>query len=151
MNPLILPSYGLNSIPAVLLQGWLWHQITYEVWYAINQTKPNLSDKTKREFFQALTISVLLNGCTTLALMKHLEKKLDENYTRILHAVKNKSWKQHPTKQQLYGHLLSISQTIQLRWTRHVGYCWKSKDKFISKVLIWIPINETSVVQLAKS
>ena len=33
-----LPSYGLNSITAFLLQGWLWHQINYKDWYAIKQT-----------------------------------------------------------------------------------------------------------------
>ena len=25
MNPLILPSYGLNSTTTVLLEEWLWH------------------------------------------------------------------------------------------------------------------------------
>ena len=33
-----------------------------------------------------------------------MDKKLDGNYTRILRAILN-SWRQHPTKQQLYGHL----------------------------------------------
>ena len=31
--------------------------------------------------------------------------KLDSNYTRMLRAVLNKSWRPHSTKQQLYGHL----------------------------------------------
>ena len=26
-------------------------------------------------------------------------------YTRMLRAILNKSWQQHPTKHQLYGHL----------------------------------------------
>ena len=30
--------------------------------------------------------------------MKYMEKKLDDNYTRMLHDVLNKSWKQLPTK-----------------------------------------------------
>ena len=35
-----------------------------------------------------------------------MEKKLDGNYTRMLRAILNKSWRQHATKQQqLYGHL----------------------------------------------
>ena len=34
-----------------------------------------------------------------------MEKKLDGNYTRMLWAILNKSWWQHPTKQQLYDHL----------------------------------------------
>ena len=38
--------------------------------------------------------------------MKYMEKKLDENYMKKLHAILNKSLKQHPTKQQLYAHLL---------------------------------------------
>ena len=29
----------------------------------------------------------------------------------------NKSWRQHPTKHQLYGHLPPITKTIQVRWT----------------------------------
>ena len=63
----------------------------------------------KWEFFQAIAISVLLCGCTTKTLTKHLEKRLDRNYTMMLHAVLNKSWKHHPTKQQLYGYLPLIS------------------------------------------
>ena len=68
-----------------------------------------------------------------------MEKKLDGNYSRMLWAILNKSWKQHPTKQQLYGHLLPIRKTIQVRWTRHVGHCWRSKDKLISDILLWNP------------
>ncbi len=45
-----------------------------------------------------------------------------------LQAILNKSWKQHPTKQQIYGHLPPISQTIQVRRTRHAEHCWRSKD-----------------------
>ena len=58
-------------------------------------------------------MSVLFYGYTTWTLTKHLEeKKLDKNYTRMLHAILNKSWKQRPLKQQ-YGHLSPISQTTQ--------------------------------------
>ena len=46
----------------------------------------------KRSFFQAAIVSILLYGCTTWALAKRLEKKLDGNYTRMLRAVLNKSW-----------------------------------------------------------
>ena len=34
-----------------------------------------------------------------------LKKKLDGIYTRMLRAILNKSWRQHPTRHQLYGHL----------------------------------------------
>ena len=48
-----------------------------------------------------------------------MEKKLDGNYTRMLQAILNKTWWQHPTKQQMYGHLPSIMKTIQIRRTRN--------------------------------
>ena len=79
---------------------------------------------------------ILLYGYTTWTRTKCMEKKLDGNYTRMLQAVLNKSWKQHPTKQQLYGHLPPIAKTIQIRRTRHVRHCWRSKDKLISDVLL---------------
>ena len=58
----------------------------------------DLTDKIKRSFFQAAVVSILLNGCTTWTLTKRLEKKLDSNYTRMLRAILNKSWRQHPTR-----------------------------------------------------
>ena len=54
----------------------------------------------------------------------------------MLRATLNKSWRQHPTKQQLYGHLPPIS-TIQIRRTRHARHCWGSKDELTSDVLQW--------------
>ena len=39
-----------------------------------------------------------------------MEKKLGGNYTRMLQATLNKSWRQHPTKLQLYGHLPPITK-----------------------------------------
>ena len=70
---------------------------------------------------------------------KRLEKKLDGNYTRMLRAILNKSWRQHPTRHQLYGHLHPITKTIQVRWARHAGHCWRSRDELISDVLLWTP------------
>ena len=95
--------------------------------------------KMKRSFFQAAVVSILLYGCTTWTLTKRLEKKLDGNYTRMLRAILNKSWRQHPTRHQLYGHLPLITKTIQVRRTRHAGQCWRSKDELISDVLLWTP------------
>ena len=57
----------------------------------------------------------------------------------MLRAVLNKSWRQHPTRLQLYGHLPPITKTIQVRRTRHAGHCWRSKDELISDVLLWTP------------
>ena len=101
--------------------------------------KSDLTDKMKRSFFQAAVTSILLYGCTTWTLTKRLEKKLDGNYTRMLRAILNKSWQQHPTRHQLYGHLPPITKTIQVRRTRHAGHCWRSRDELIKDVLLWIP------------
>ena len=57
----------------------------------------------------------------------------------MLHAILNKSWRQHPTRHQLYGHLPPIPKTIQVRRTRHAGHCWRSRDELISDVLLWTP------------
>ena len=90
-------------------------------------------------FFMLMVVSILLYGCTTWTLTKRLKKKLDGNYTRMLRTILNKSWWQHPTKHQLHGHLPPITKTIQVRWTRHAGHCWRSKDE-LSDVLLWTPV-----------
>ena len=56
----------------------------------------------------------------------------------MLRAILNKSWQQHPTRHQLYGHLPPITKTIQVRRTRHAGHCWRSRDELIRDVLLWI-------------
>ena len=93
----------------------------------------------KRSFFQAAVVSILLYGCTTRMLTKRLEKKLDGNYTRMLRIILNKSWRQHPTRHQLYGHLPPITKSIQVRRTRQAGYCWRNRDELISDVLLLTP------------
>ena len=43
----------------------------------------------------------------------------------------NKSWRQHPTKQQLYGHLPPNTKTIQVTRTKHAGHRWRSNNQLI--------------------
>ena len=95
-----------------------------------------LTDKMKYSFFKTAVVSILLHRCITWTLRKRLEKKIDGNYIRMLWAILNKSWRQHPTKHQLYGHLSPITKTIQVRRTRHAG---RSRDELISDVLLWTP------------
>ena len=114
-----------------------------KIWTAIDKLsviwKSDLTNKMKRSFFQVAVVSILLYGCTTWMLTKWLEKKLDGNYTGMLRAILNKSWRQRPTKHQLYGHLPPITKTIQVRWARHAGHCWRSRDELINDVLLWTP------------
>ena len=111
-----------------------------KAWVAIDRLsviwKSDLTDKMKRSFFRAAVVSILLYGCTTWTLTKWMDKKLDGNYARMLRAILNKSWKQHPTKQQLYGHVPPITKTIKIRRTRHAGHCWRSRDGLISDILL---------------
>ena len=97
--------------------------------------KSDLIDKKKHSFFQVAVVSILLYGCTTWTLTKRLEKKLDGNYTRMLRAILNKSWRQNSTRHQLYGQLPPITKTIQVRRTRHARHCWRSRDELISDLL----------------
>ena len=96
-----------------------------KAWTAINRLlviwKSDMTEKMKHSFFQTAVMSIPLYGCITGTLTKRMEKKLDGNYTRMLRAILNKSWRQHPTKQQLYGHLPPITKAIKIRWTRHAG------------------------------
>ena len=68
-----------------------------------------------------------------------MEKRLYDKFTRMLRAILNRPWKQHPTKQQLYGQPPPNTKTIQIRRTRHAGHSWRSKDERISDVLLWNP------------
>ena len=101
--------------------------------------KSDLTDKIKRSFFQAADVSILLYGCTTWTLTTRMEKKLDGNYTRMLRTIFNKSWRQHPTRHELYGHLPPITKTIQVRRTRHAEHCWRSRDELIRDVFLGTP------------
>ena len=110
-----------------------------KAWTAINRLsviwKSDLTDKMKRSFFQAAIVLILLYGCATWTISKQIEKKIDGKYTRMLRAILNKSWRQHPTKQQLYGHQPPITKTIQVRRSIHAGHSWRSRDELISDVL----------------
>ena len=70
---------------------------------------------------------------------KSITFRLTLVYIRMLRAILKMSRKQHLTKQQRSGHLPSISQTIQLRQTRHMRHCWRRKNELISDVLQWTP------------
>ena len=41
-----------------------------------------------------------------------------------IRAVLNKSWKQHPTKEKLYGNIPVISEIVRERRTKYAGHCY---------------------------
>ena len=77
---------------------------------------------------------ILPYECTTWTLTKCTEKKLDGNYTRILRAILNQSWRLHQHKAAAVQPF-----TTQIRQTRHAGHCWRSRDELISDILLWTP------------
>ena len=87
-----------TDINTRLAKAWIAIDVQSVIW------KSHLTDKIKRSFFQAAVVSIQLYGCTTWTVTKRMEEKLAGSYTRMLRVILNKSWRQHPTKQQLYGH-----------------------------------------------
>ena len=83
---------------------------------------------------------------------RRLEKKLDGNYTRMLRAILDRSWQQHPTRRRLYGHLPPITKTIlwwRCRWCsryrRRKGtrrHEFKSWTRLISFHIALIPLGK---------
>ena len=122
-----------KDIDTRLTKAWAANDSLSVIW------KSYLTDKMKHSFFQTVVVSIMLYGCTTWTLTKRMEKKLDGKYTKMLRAILNKSWRQHPTKQHLYGHQPLITKTIKIRRTRHAGHSWRSRDELISDVLQWTP------------
>ena len=78
-----------TDINTRLAKAWTANDRLSVIW------KSDLTDKIKQSFLQAAVVSILLYGCTTWTLTKRMEKKLDDNYTRMLRAILNKSWRQH--------------------------------------------------------
>ena len=118
-----------NNISTRLAKTWSTIDRPLVIW------KLDLTDEIK-QFFPS-------SGCVDIAIWTHY---IDSNLTywekarRQLHK-NTASWRQHPTKQLLYGHLPPITKIIKVRRTRHAGHCWKSKDKLISDVLLWTPLH----------
>ena len=44
-----------------------------------------------------------------------------------------------PHKAAAVRSLTTHHETINVRWTRYAGHCWRSKDELISDVLLWTP------------
>ena len=86
-------------------------------------------------------MSILQNECTIWTQTKRIMKKLDRDCTRMLQVILNKSWKQHPTKQQQYGHLHRISRVIQVKQTRHAVHYWRNKDELSEVTFSYGPLH----------
>ena len=95
----------------------------------------------RRGFFQAAVVWTRLYGWTTWTLTEGMEKKIDGNYSRMMRAILNKSWRHYLIKQQLYDLLPAITKTIKIRQTRYAGHCWRCRDEIISDIFPWTSSN----------
>ena len=82
----------------------------------------NLNTKIKVNIFKTIIEPILLYGSETWTLSAKQQKRVDGTYTRLLMRVKNLSWKQHPTKQQIYNNLPPVSQVIKRRRVQFAGH-----------------------------
>ena len=60
-----------------------------------------------------------------------LHKNVASNIEQVLVATPHKASTIRPPA--------PITKTIQVRWTRHAGHYWRSRDVLISDVLLWTP------------
>ena len=109
----------------------------------LSSTKRNTNIHIEKSIERLITISTsdistILPRCSYVRIIlwlyptHHSGGKLDRNYWRMLFAFLNKSGKQCRTKHQLYTHAHPISETTQVRRTRHARHYWRSKNEFIS-------------------
>ena len=115
-----------------ITKAWTALDILRMIW------KSTLPDGMKRQFFRAVVELVLVYGLSTWTLTKRLENLSDGSYTRMLHTVLNISWKEHPTRQRLYGTLPTISSTIREQCLWFAGHYSRTKE-LVSSVLLWTP------------
>ena len=99
----------------------------------------NLSREFKLKIFKAAIEPILLYGSETWTLSKKLEKRLDGTYTRLLMRVQNLSWRQHPTKYQIYGNTPPVSSLVKARRVQFAGHCFRAENEIISTLLLWKP------------
>ena len=109
-------------------------------WSACNKLhliwESNISLSIKLSLFRACVESILLYGSETWTMKKSLIDRLDGTYTRLLMRVQSISWRDHKTKDEIYGDLSPISTTVIKRKIRFAGHCFRSKNEVISDVLL---------------
>ena len=112
-------------------------------WSACNDLRKiwtsDLDNILKIQIFRATVEPILLYGSETWTLSSKLEKRLDGTYTRLLMRVKNLSWKQHPTRTQIYEDLPPVSTVVKARRVQFAGHCLRANNEIISSLILWKP------------
>lgn len=98
-----------------------------------------LDSELKVKIFKTTIEPILLYGSETWSLTRKLEKQLDGTYTRLLRRVKNLSWRDHPTKDTIYGSLKPVSLTLKAKRVQFAGHCLRATSEVISSLVLWKP------------
>ena len=53
----------------------------------------------------------------------------------MLRTAFNRSWKDHPTNVELYGHIPPISKSLQQQRMKFAGHCWRSKEELAGECI----------------
>ena len=109
--------------------AWSACQKLHKIWSS------GISSNLKVKFFRACIEPILLYGSETWTMQKAFENRLDGCYTRFLMRIQNLSWKNHPTKKQIYGNLQPISSIVAERRARFAGHCSRAANQCISNIL----------------
>ena len=100
-----------------------------KLWHSI------LSRDYKVFLFQYLVKPVLL--AETWTLTQTTQRRLDGPYTNLLRRVQNINWAEHATKENIYGNLPSISDTLMRRRLQFAGHYLRAESEVISTLLLW--------------
>ena len=116
-------------------------------WKACNKMqalwKSNLSATTNIRFFRAAVESILLYGSEGWTLTESLEARLDGCYTRLLMMVQNLNWKDHPTRDTIYGDLPKVSLIVRARRLNFAAHCTRRVNEPVSSLVFWNPTQGT--------
>ena len=86
------------------------------VWAAANKINTiwtlTTNKDLKMRFFRSTVERVLQYGSETCTLTKKMEKIINGIYTRLLRTMKNTTWKEKKTNEELYGQLPRIRHVI---------------------------------------
>ena len=101
--------------------------------------KSNLYKTLKISFFRAAVESILLYGAEGWTLTNKLESRLDGCYTRLLMMPLNLNWKDHPTREELYGGLPKVSEVVRGRRLNFAAHCSRRLKEPVSQLVFWCP------------
>ena len=113
-----------------------------KAWSALNSLqkiwKAPILKQTKTKVFKASVESILLYGSESWSLNVAKRKRLDGVYTKMLRAIYNLSWRDHPTNAFVYGSLPRISEVVRCRRLALAGHTARH-DEPAGRLLTWVP------------